>query len=88
MKQVDFYNKIQDTIEEKAVSKNPEGLANAIYFLLKQYAPNLKIGKEWAGIMKEIKEKLSSDEYGWSMVSIHEFFVTLFNLTKYIRKFT
>jgi hypothetical protein len=55
---------------------------------LKQYAPNLKIGKEWAGIMKEIKEKLSSDEYGWSMVSIHEFFVTLFNLTKYIRKFT
>ena len=81
-----FFNKIQEVIDNGASEADPEKLANAVYFSIKQQYPDkIKLGRTWAKIMKFLKKRLS-ERHGWDMREIYKFFTKLHNLTKYMEK--
>lgn len=85
MNQNDFYKGIIEVVSDGASDKNPEKLANALYFYMKQYPDKLKVDKRWTKMLKKVK-MLLYEHYSWQMRHIHRFFTILSNLTKYIRE--
>lgn len=87
MEQNDFYREIVRLISESAGEHNPEQMANYLYFHLKQYPDNIKVGKAWGDVLRNVKILLNH-HFGWKMAEIHKFLVKLSNLTKYMKKST
>lgn len=85
MNQNDFYKGIIKVVSDRANDKNPEKLANALYFYFKQHPGRLKGNRKWLKILKKVK-MLLFEHYSWQMMDIHRFVVKLSNLTKYMEK--
>jgi len=87
MSKNDFDKNVIKVIHDRAAAKDPEKLANALYFYIKQYPEELKADRKWVRILKNVKILLS-ERYFWSMKQIHRFFIVLSSLTKYMKKST
>ena len=80
-----FCHKLQRIIEDGASEADPEKLANAVYFLIKQHPEKVEVDSDWVEIMKVIKKRLL-ERHEWDIREIHKFFTKLHNLTKYMEK--
>lgn len=85
MTQKDFYKGTIAIMDQKAHDMNPESLANAIYFHMKQNPKNVKVDKAWGVMLKNIKILLSQ-HFEWDMMEIHQVFTKLRKLTQYMQK--
>jgi len=85
MEQHDFYKEMVKLINNSAKDQNPENMANFLYFHMKQYPDNVKVDHAWEYMLKNIKILLN-EHFNWKMIEIHEFFIKLQNLTKYMKK--
>ena len=87
MTQKDFYRETIAIIANQAYEPDPHQLANAIYFHMKQHPENVKVDRAWGVMLKNIK-KLLLEHFKWDMKQVHELFIKLHNLTKYMKKTT
>jgi hypothetical protein len=62
-------------------------MAFALYLQMKQHPDNVKADKAWGEMLKNIKILLSK-HFEWDMRDIHQVFVKLQKLTKYMKKST
>ena len=85
MTQNDFYRETVTILAMRAHNSDPEVLASALYFHMKQHPENVKLDKAWTVMMKNIKNLLS-EHFMWDMKDIHRLFIELYNLTKYMEK--
>ena len=87
LKQNDFYKEIIAIIGNNAGYKDPSKMAFALYLQMKQHPDNVKTDKAWGVMLKNIKILLSK-HFEWEMRDIHQVFVKLQKLTKYMKKST
>jgi hypothetical protein len=85
MTQHDYYKNMALLISNEAVDYDPIKMANALYFYMKQHPENSKIDSEWKEMLKNIK-LLLSQHFEWKMRDIHQLFIKLSKLTKYMEK--
>jgi len=87
MTQFEYYKDMALLIGNEASAYDPVKMANALYFYMKQHPENVKIDKEWKEMLKNIKILLSQ-HFEWEMKDIHQLFIKLNKLTKYMQKST
>ena len=87
MTQKDFYKETIAIIAKQAYEPDPQQLAGAIYFHMKQHSENVKVDKAWGNMLKNIKNLLLQ-HFKWDMEQVHELFINLHVLTKYMKKTT
>jgi hypothetical protein len=87
MTQYEYYKDMAMLISNEAVAKDPESMANALYFYMKQHSENVKIDSEWSEMLKNIKMLLSG-HFDWKMREIHKLLIKLQKLTQYMKKTT
>lgn len=85
MEKSDFYNRLTIYLKESSRSHDPEIMANAIYFKLKQHKASMETKRSYDDFLKRVKRILRK-RYGWKMAEIHACFLILHRLTKYIEK--
>jgi len=82
MEQSDFLNKLKIYINKTAGQRNPEIMASAIYFMIKQYNISRDNKKVYIYILKEVKKHLLSN-FEWRMEEVLTCFCSLSRLLKY-----
>jgi len=85
LKQDNFYRQIVTVIGNNAELKDPTKMAFALYLQMKQHPENVKKGRAWGVMLKNIKILLDK-HFEWDMRDIHQVFIKLQKLTKYMEK--
>ena len=73
---------LKEHIGKTAKHKNSQVTATAIYFIFNQHAVSIDNRRTYANVLKGIKKYLSED-FGWSMIEMHDCFCQLDRLLKY-----
>jgi hypothetical protein len=84
LKKSQLLKDLENHIGKNAVHKNSQATATAIYFIFKQNAVSIDNKRIYTSVLKGVKKYLSED-FGWSMMEIHNCFCQLNRLLKYLK---